>query len=128
MQESDLLQHVQKRAGHDTVDAARETTHAGLRSLGSALPDEEAESLAAQLPEGFADDLTVAEPADDRSAEAFVDRIAGSSGTDVAPEEEAEAVCSSVAAGVTDGEMSDVLDDLPEGYERFFDPNHAPDV
>ncbi|MWG33244.1 DUF2267 domain-containing protein [Halomarina oriensis] len=78
-QETDLLQHVQRCGGHDTVDAARESTHAVLRSLGATLPDEEAEALAAQLPEAFETDLTNAETADDRSPEAFSNRIDGSS-------------------------------------------------
>jgi uncharacterized protein (DUF2267 family) len=128
MQENDLLQHVQKHGGHDTVDAARESAHAVLRSLGATLDDEEATDLAAQLPEGFASDLSHAETADDRSPEAFIDRIEGSSATDLDAEAEATAVCSSVAAGVTDGELSDVLDGLPAGYDEFVQPKHEPDI
>lgn len=132
MNEEELVAHVRERADLESSDAARAALGATLNVLGSRLSEPEAEDLAAQLPETFGADLTweSGTEAESFDVETFVARVRereddddriDSSGAEV----HARAVASVLNDAVSGGELSDVRAQLPEGYDRLFDPTEA---
>lgn len=130
MNEAQFLTHVRERADLESTDQARAATEATLQVLGARITEPEAEDLAAQLPEELAKDLTWQSPseADAFDSRAFVDRVSEREGDDprlddVGAESHAEAVASVVTDAVGSEELADVRAQLPDGYDRLFDPS-----
>lgn len=129
MQENEFLMRVQRRAGLDTVESARDASNVVLETLGERITAAEVEDLAAQLPQGLTDPLTWnEETAESLSTEAFVGRVDDRTSenaqlADAGGEPLAKAVLSTVDDAVTSGEAGDVRTQLPASYDRLFDPD-----
>lgn len=124
-----FLTNVRERADLESSDEARAATEATLRVLGSRLTESEAENLAAQLPEEFGASLTWESGTEPEGfdAETFFERVRQQEAEDNRIDDadgrgDAKAVGSVIAEAVSEGEISDVLAQLPDEYTRLFDP------
>lgn len=129
MQANAFYGHVQRRAGLDTVAEARAVTYTSLSTLGSALPEAEAENAAAELTDPL--DAWLTNPAADleKSHEpaSFVDRVGDREADDARVDDDnaelhAKAALSTLETAVSDGEIDDVRDALPGDYDELLDP------
>lgn len=129
MKTDQFITNVRERADLESDGEARAATETTLRVLGSRLTETEAEDLAAQLPEEFGPSLTwesgtEPEPFD---AGTFIERVRQQEADDNRLDEsdaetDAKAVGSVLAEAVSGGEVSDVLAQLPDEYDRLFEP------
>jgi uncharacterized protein (DUF2267 family) len=122
MRYDQFLAQVRERGEYADRHEAEFTTLVVLRVLAGRLTAQEAEDLAAQLPDEAAGTLTgySGEP-EAFSVHEFLRRIAEVTGaTQRTAQWDASAVLSTVADGVTGGEVNDVLSQLPSGYAVLF--------
>ncbi len=124
MQTQEIFGMVQNRARLPDLESAMRATRATLETLSERLGQEEARHLGAQLPREIGRYLTEprGEPAGERfDSDEFLARIAKREGVDL-PESvhHARAVLEVVGSAVSEGEMDDVRDRLPDDYNRLF--------
>ncbi len=119
MRENEFLTRVQDHAGLGSIEEARTATNAVLGTLGRRLDEEAAGDLAAQLPEGIADPFITgaSDDAEEFSREEFEERVASDLDGETDPGTVVPAVSETLAAAVSEGELSDLRDRLPEGYD-----------
>ena len=115
---------VRNRARLPDLESAMRATRATLETLSERLGNEEARHLGAQLPEEIGRFLTEpnGEPAGERfDADEFLARVAKREEVDL-PESvhHARAVLEIVGSAVSEGEMDDVRDRLPDDYHQLF--------
>jgi len=113
---------VRQRGEYGSAAEAEDVIRAVLGVLASRLTPDEAHDLASQLPHGIAEILEEAgEPTRQLSVQEFLQRIAAGTGaTTRTAEWDAGAVLSTVADAITDGELNDLMTQLPSGYAALF--------
>jgi uncharacterized protein (DUF2267 family) len=119
----EFLARVRERGEYADPAEAERVTHLVLGILAQRLDPDEAEDLAAQLPGPLAATLISAgRGAPGRfGVREFLGRVAtGAGATARTAEWDASAVLSTVAEAVSDGELDDVLSQLPSGYAPLF--------
>jgi uncharacterized protein (DUF2267 family) len=123
MQTHEFLGRVQNTAHLPTLDAAIRATRATLETLAERLGPDEARHLGAQLPHEIQLYLRGAgTPMPERfSSDEFFERVCAREGVDL-PESthHARAVIDVLTQAVSQGEIIDVMDRLPEDYRRLF--------
>ncbi|GAA3146000.1 hypothetical protein GCM10010466_41280 [Planomonospora alba] len=117
MNEGEFIKVVCNESGLSR-DQAEILTQATLETLSERLTPEEADDLAAQLPESMQDLLiSDRETPDDFGLDEFVRRVSERSGADVSEvREDVSAVFSALRLAVTPGELDDVLAQLPREF------------
>lgn len=122
---SEFLGAVQQRARLDSQEAAVGATRATLATLSERLDPGEAGDVAAQLPGEIGRYLTEVEGVESFPWREFVDRVAEREGLDEGDRADAtyhaQVVLAVVAEAVTPGELADLRDQLPEGYDDLFE-------
>ena len=117
-----FVKEVQKRTElTDELEASTAIT-ATLNTLAERLNPDEREKLADQLPEDLKKLVTITGEADELSIDAFFDRVSQRMG---AGREKAEIITDEVITilteAITDGEVNDIKDQLPEEYRPLFE-------
>jgi uncharacterized protein (DUF2267 family) len=122
MRYDQFLAQVRERGEYADRQEAESTAQVVLRVLADRLTAEEAGDLAAQLPDEAAGTLTgnAGQP-ETFSVHEFLRRVAQATGaTERTAQWDASAVLSTVADGISGGEINDVLTQLPSGYAVLF--------
>ncbi|MCU1350805.1 MAG: hypothetical protein JWM05_14 [Acidimicrobiales bacterium] len=118
-----------RRQGFDSPDAAAQALHATLQTLGERISKEEAQDLAAELP-----DEDAAWVFSDRHGQRFdvdelVARIARGEGVDLATaERDARIVANVLRRTVRADEIEDLRSQLPQDIRTLFDGVHVEDA
>lgn len=122
MKIDEFLARVAERGEHADHAEAERVTRGTLTVLGERLDGGEAKDLAAQLPGDLQDVLlTAPQPAMSLGVEDFLSRVAAVLGTSAETARwDVSAVLSTVADAVSDGELTDVLSQLPRGFPELF--------
>jgi uncharacterized protein (DUF2267 family) len=123
MQTQEFLGHVQSRARLPTLDDALRATRATLTTLAERLGPDEARQLGAQLPSEIKLCLTDGSmSAPERfTSDEFLLRICAREGVDLPQStHHARAVIDVLTEAVSPGEISDVVQRLPDDYRRLF--------
>lgn len=126
MQRNEFLTDVQDRAGLDTVAAAGTATDAVLTTLGRRIAPEEADNLAAQLPDSLAESVRSLAEEDPEAfgRDGFVDRVATKPDVDEGTAGDyLDAVGETLARAVSESELEDVRTRLPDDLSE---PLRAP--
>ncbi|MEU4677621.1 DUF2267 domain-containing protein [Micromonospora sp. NPDC023737] len=122
MKYHEFVATVRQRGEYASTAEAEEAIRAVLVVLAARLTPDEAHDLAAQLPHGVAEIMEEAhEPTLQLSVQEFLQRIAAGTGaTSRTAEWDAGAVLSTVADAISDGELNDLITQLPSGYAELF--------
>lgn len=122
MKYDEFLAKVRERGEYADRREAERVVHTVLGVLAQRIEPGEARDLAAQLPVQAAVALVEREgPAVPFGVREFLERIAEPTGaTTTTAEWDASAVLTTVAEGVSGGELHDVLTQLPSGYATLF--------
>lgn len=126
MRGDEFLKYVIEMGGPGDPESAAVVTRTVLDNLGKRLEGTEVADLAAQLPDELQEPLTrhgSEEPVRD-DVDDFLRRIAEGLGQDVDPETAGtyvRAVLSTLGAMVSEGEIDDLLSQLPAGFAPFFE-------
>ncbi len=122
MKYDEFVGRVQNRARLADSGEAVRAIRATLQTLGERLYGNEADHLAAQLPNEIALYIDLAEQKESFSVQEFFKRIAERENVDL-PESahHTRAVISVVQDAVTAGEIDDVLEQLPEDWNELFE-------
>ena len=121
MNYEDFVGQVQHRARLDSSDQAIRAIRATLQTLGERLYGGEVGDLAAQLPEEIGLYLNSAEKKEQYTLKKFLERVAELEKVDYPQAVHyARAVIATVQDAVTEGEIEDVLDQLPGEFEALF--------
>jgi uncharacterized protein (DUF2267 family) len=122
MRYDEFLAQIRQRGEYADRQEAEVTAQVVLRVLAGRLTQGEADDLAAQLPDEVAVALTDHDGAPETfGVHEFLRRVAEATGaTERTAQWDASAVLSTVADGVTGGEINDVLTQLPSGYAVLF--------
>lgn len=121
MKEHEIVAAVRKTVGLSDADTAATATSATLSVLAQRLAGNEPRDLAAQLPAGIADALPDAGGGEAFGVEEFYRRVADAEGqgcTQDSAREHARAVIATLKAGVTEGEFTDLVSQLPDDYRQ----------
>lgn len=118
----EFSEEVQKRTELENELEASTAIAATLSTLAERLNPEERERLAAQLPEDLKKLMTITGEADKLSIDAFFDRVSQRMGVG---RERAEVITDEVISifseAITDGEVDEMKDQLPEEYRELFE-------
>ena len=126
MQSAQFIQNVQERAGVDR-DEAQRAVEATLTALSERLTWQEAEHVAAQLPQDLQRCMETKSHEKRWSLEQFLHEVASIEGCDDdEARTHARAVVSTLAEAVSPGEMQDVLSQLPPAYGELMDTSTNP--
>jgi uncharacterized protein (DUF2267 family) len=122
MRYDQFLARVRERGEYADRQEAESATQAVLTILADRLTSEEADDLAAQLPDEAAGTLTGHAGAPEAfGVHEFLRRVAEATGaSERTAQWDASAVLSTVADGISGGEINDVLTQLPSGYAVLF--------
>jgi uncharacterized protein (DUF2267 family) len=123
MQPQEFFGRVQNKAHLPTVGDAMQATRATLETLAERLGRDEASQLGAQLPREIRDYLVMGVPVPPRcfTSDEFLLRVGVREGVDLpASMHHARAVLDVLTQAVSAGELADVLDRLPDDYQRLF--------
>lgn len=121
MNYDDFVGQVQHRARLASTDEAVRAIRATLQALGERLYGGETDDLAAQLPEEIGLYLGTAEKKEQYTLKEFLERVAELEKADYPQAVHyARAVIATVQEAVTEGEIEDLLEQLPEEYEALF--------
>ena len=123
MQTQEFLGRVQSAAHLPSLDAAIRATRATLETLAERLGPDESRHLGAQLPHEIQLYLRgVAIPVAERfSSDEFLERVCAREGVDLPKStHHARAVIDVLKQAVSEGEIRDVVNRLPEDYRRLF--------
>ncbi len=116
-----FVKDVQEQAGCQEKDEALKAIQATLQTLGERLFDGEAEELAAQLPRELQQYLKEPENRSNFQVEEFLQRVGRREGTTPQiAEKHAKGVIAVLCRAVSQGEIEDVLSQLPESYWKLF--------
>ncbi len=124
MKYDELLARVRDSGEYDTREEAERVVRVVLAALGVRLVGGEAKDLAAQVPDQVSEVLTV--QADSGGVqvgiEDFLREISRQLGTDSTETArwDASAVLTTLAEGITGGELNQLLSQLPSGYAPLF--------
>jgi uncharacterized protein (DUF2267 family) len=122
MRYDQFLAQVRERGEYADRDEAESTSQVVLSVLAGRLIPDEADDLAAQLPDEAAGMLTDFDGETETfGVHEFLRRVAEATGaTERTAQWDASAVLSTVADGISGGELNDVLSQLPSGYAVLF--------
>jgi uncharacterized protein (DUF2267 family) len=122
MQTQEFVGQVQHKAHLSSLDDALRATRATLQTLAERLGADEARHLSAQLPQEIQRYLDQPAAAPERfSSDVFLDRVSKREGIDLPVSvHHARAVLDVLQQAVSAGEVQNVLDRLPEDYQRLF--------
>ena len=123
MQPQEFFGRVQNKAHLPTVGDAMQATRATLETLAERLGRDEASQLGAQLPREIRDYLVMGVPVPPGcfTSDEFLLRVGVREGVDLpASMHHARAVLDVLTQAVSAGELADVLDRLPDDYQRLF--------
>lgn len=122
MRLDEFLAEVRDRGEYRSQEEAEQVSSAVLWVLASRITPEEAADLAAQLPAPLDDALRLERGRPETFGhEEFLRRVARQTGARRATAEwDADAVLSTVADAVSDGELDHLLARLPSDYAEFF--------
>jgi uncharacterized protein (DUF2267 family) len=122
MQMNEFMGQVQNSAKLASIDQAIKATRATLETLAERLGPDEARHLGAQLPEEIGQYLYGAMPGGERfDSDEFLKRVSKREGVDLPVSVfHARAVLEALQNAVSVGEISDVLERLPDDYARLF--------
>ena len=122
MQYKDFIGEVQNRARLATQGEAVKATRATLEVLGQRLFGDEANNLAAQLPEEIGYYMRQAKVKESFGVDEFFGRVSEREGVDQ-PDAvfHARAVIAVLQEAVTPGEVNDALAQLPDEYNQLFE-------
>lgn len=123
MQTQEFLGRVQDAARLPTLDAAIRATRATLETLAERLGPDEARHLGDQLPHEIQLYLRgIATPVPERfSSDEFLERVCTREGVDLPQStHHARAVIEVLAQAVSQSEIRDVVERLPDDYRRLF--------
>lgn len=118
MKDDEFIAQVQERIG-DTETRAEEAVRATLETLGQRLPTREAQNLGEQLPPRLATCLHRSAPQDGSfPVDQFFARVAELSNVgEQEARDHAMAVLAVLQDAVSPGEVVDLFDQLPDGYD-----------
>jgi uncharacterized protein (DUF2267 family) len=120
MQLHQFLSNVQQRANLDSQDQAMSAVRATLETLSERLQGGEPLDLAAQLPALLQGHVDVGH-AERFDMDAFFDRVADREGVDHdQARQHARAVLEVTSEAVSNGEIEDVMSQLPQEYHGLF--------
>ena len=126
MQYGEMINNVIERGGPSDRETAKQVTQIVVADLGQRLTGDEANDLAAQLPEELKDaaaEHSAAEPVTD-DVDDFLRRVAGHLGQGADPEQarrHVQAVFATLAGAVSAGEIGDLRSQLPAGFGPLFE-------
>ncbi|MGK5741110.1 DUF2267 domain-containing protein [Micromonospora sp. URMC 103] len=121
MKHHEFVAAVRQRGEYGSAAEAEDVIRAVLGVLAERLTPDEAHDLAAQLPQGIAEMLEEPSQTLRLSVQEFLQRIAAGTGaTTRTAEWDAGAVLSTVADAITEGELNDLMTQLPSGYAALF--------
>ncbi|WP_261624528.1 DUF2267 domain-containing protein [Nesterenkonia marinintestina] len=126
MRTDEFIASVSELGGPTDRQEAEKVTHVVLEDLGKRLKGGEPGDLAAQLPEELKATLTAhdgKQPVDD-DVDTFLRRVADHSGQDVDPDQarrNVQAVLSTIARSISDGEVQALRSQLPAGFGPLFE-------
>lgn len=126
MKYGEFVNGVIERGGPDDRDSAQQVTRVVLADLGRRLTGDEAQDLAAQLPEELKAPVTehvAAEPVAD-DVDDYLRRVADHLGAGTDPEQarvHVRAVFSTLDQAISAGEIDDLRSQLPAGFGPLFD-------
>lgn len=124
MQTQEFLGRVQSAARLPSLDAAIRATRATLETLAERLGPDESRHLGAQLPHEIQLYLRgVGTPMPERfSSDEFLERVCAREGVDLPKStHHARAVIEVLTEAVSQGEILDVMNRLPDDYRRLFE-------
>lgn len=129
MDHDEFIGEVQHRAQLSSRGEALQATRAVLETLSERIQEGQAENLAAQLPEPLEPYLTEVEGAESFDFQEFIDRVAerdeninAESDDDLADSAyHARVVVDVIQDAVTEGQLEDIKDGLPEDYGDLFE-------
>lgn len=129
MQLHEFLEQVRQRARLHNTDEALRACGATLRTLGERLSGNEPERLAAQLPPELAEFLKPDDPIDtpDRfSSDEFLRRVSEHERIPASDAiHHAQAVIDVLRTATSPDEIDEIRHQLPDDYERLFDPTNS---
>ncbi|QYJ03488.1 DUF2267 domain-containing protein [Nocardioides panacisoli] len=126
MRYDEFIKTVTEHGGPTDRTDAQEVTRVVLADLGQRLTGDEAQDLAAQLPEelkGAVTEHVNADPTTD-DVDEFLRRVAEHLGSGTDPEQarpQVQAVLGTLASTVSAGEVGDLRSQLPAGFAPLFD-------
>ncbi len=123
MQAPEFFKRVQDYGQIATQDEALRATSATLTTLGERLGRNETHDLFAQLPSEIVQSLLAVElrGSEDFTVDEFVQRVSTRANVDTATAQRyARAVLSTVQEAVTEGELEDILGQLPREFDSLF--------
>ncbi|MDO5493640.1 MAG: DUF2267 domain-containing protein [Nesterenkonia sp.] len=126
MRTDEFIASVSELGGPTDRQEAEKVTHVVLEDLGKRLKGGEPGDLAAQLPEELKAPLTAhdgEQPVDD-DVDTFLRRVADHSGQDVDPDQarrNVQAVLSTIARSISEGEVQALRSQLPAGFGPLFE-------
>lgn len=122
MKQHEFLANVRDRGSYSDQVEAERVSRIVLGLLGERLAGNEAQHVAAQLPEGLQDAVTAhAEKQVSYGAEEFLRRVAAElDTTEETAKWDASAVLTTVGEAVTGGQLNQVLTQLPPAYAVLF--------
>ena len=117
----EFLKIVQEQTGCSEKDEALKAIQATLETLGERLFQGEAEHLAAQSPKELQPFLVDVQEHRKFDADEFVQMVGEKEGVDVGQAEaHARGVISVLTRAVSQGEIEDVISQLPQGLKKLF--------
>ena len=122
MQFDDFLTRVQEQARLDTRDDAIRITQAVLETLGERLDRKVRNGVEAQLPDELKEFLVArAEHSDQYDLEQFYNRVGARADLKyVDATEQTREVLAVLREAIPEGEIEDILEDLPPEYRKLF--------
>jgi uncharacterized protein (DUF2267 family) len=122
MNHQEIREEVKGRLAINENDWADEIIEAVLVTLSERISEGEAKNLAAQLPEPYKTYVRTVKDVEVFGVEDFFDRVAGKLRTGRGPATHyAQAVMGVINEAVSSGELSDIMAQLPRGYDILFE-------
>lgn len=120
----EFLEEVEKRTElSDELEASTAVT-ATLNTLSERLNPDERENLAAQLPQGLKNLVTIKGEKQELSIDEFFDRVSQRMDTDRERAEEiSDEIISVLTELITRGEVQDIKDHFPDTFRPLFETN-----
>lgn len=121
MKEHEIIRAVEESTDLADQDQAAVAVRATLRTLGTRLAGGESGDLAAQLPPTLAEAVPAEGPGERFGVDEFYERVAAEEGSNPRQaRQHARAVGSVLRSALTDGELGDLMSQLPDEYRDLF--------
>ncbi|MFD1210989.1 DUF2267 domain-containing protein [Arthrobacter sp. GCM10027362] len=121
MKYDEFLAKVQERGDLPGRDESERAVRSALGLLGRRLTGGESDDVASQVPEELMPLLLVSDEPEPIGPEQFLDRLGEDTGADrESARRTAAAVLTTLAEGITEGQLRHILSQLPSGYAEFF--------